>query len=116
MPVYEGTPDNVVGVVNTKDLFYPFSLRGTVALEDALYPALFLRPDADVAAALQLFRTQRKFLALVRDEAGTVLGLITMEDILEEIVGEIEDEHDRPTGLELKRAAPGAPPRGQGKE
>jgi CBS domain containing-hemolysin-like protein len=97
MPVYEGEPDNVVGIVNTKDLFYLFSLRGVVVLEDALYPPLFLRPDADVADALQLFRRQRKLMAVVRDEAGRVQGLITMEDILEEIVGDIEDEHDRPT-------------------
>jgi putative hemolysin len=88
-----------------------------VVLEEALYPPLFLKPDADVADALQLFRTERKFLALVRDEAGTVLGLITMEDILEEIVGDIEDEHDRPTPkLKLKRAATGtSSPKGQGK-
>jgi putative hemolysin len=116
MPVYEGTPDHVVGIVNTKDLFYLFSLRGVVVLEDALYPPLFLKPDADVADALQLFRAERRPLAVVRDEGGTVLGLITMEDILEEIVGDIEDEHDRPTArLKLKRAAPGAsPPRGPG--
>jgi CBS domain containing-hemolysin-like protein len=97
MPVYEGEPDNVVGIVNTKDLFYLFSLKGVVILEDALYSRLFLKPDADVADALQLFRTQRKLMAVVRDDEGRVQGLITMEDILEEIVGDIEDEHDRPT-------------------
>ncbi len=96
MPVYDGAVDNVVGVVNTKDLFYLFSLRGVAVLGDALYPPLFLRPDADVAEALELFRRERKQLAVVRDGGG-VRGLITMEDILEEIVGEIEDEHDRPT-------------------
>ena len=45
MPVYEGELDNIVGIVNTKDLFFLFSLRGVVVLEDALYPALFLKPD-----------------------------------------------------------------------
>jgi CBS domain containing-hemolysin-like protein len=49
MPVYEGELDNVVGIVNTKDLFYLFSQRGLVILEDALYPALFLKPDETVA-------------------------------------------------------------------
>jgi CBS domain containing-hemolysin-like protein len=97
MPVYDGEPDNVVGIVNTKDLFYLFSLRGVVVLADALYPPLFLPPHADVADALQLFRAQRKLMAVVRDDEGKVQGLITMEDILEEIVGDIEDEHDRPT-------------------
>jgi putative hemolysin len=96
MPVYEGELDNVVGIVNTKDLFYLFSLRGVVVLEDALYTPLFLGPDQDVAAALDLFRRSRRPMAVVRDEGGKVLGLITMEDVLEQIVGEIEDEHDRP--------------------
>jgi CBS domain containing-hemolysin-like protein len=110
MPVYDASPNNVVGIVNTKDLFYLFSLRGVVVLEDALYSPLFLEPDADVADALQLFRKQRKMMAVVR-EGGRVLGLITMEDILEEIVGDIEDEHDRPTPrLRLKREPVAAGP------
>jgi CBS domain containing-hemolysin-like protein len=95
MPVYEGEIDRIVGIVNTKDLFYLFSLRGFVVLEDALYPALFLKPDESVATALKLFKTSKRPMALVRDEEGQILGLITLEDILEEIVGDIEDEHDR---------------------
>jgi CBS domain containing-hemolysin-like protein len=97
MPVYEGDPDHIVGIVNTKDLFYLFSLQGVVVLQDALYPALFLRPDETMANALRLFRRAKRPMALVRDEEGHVLGLITLEDVLEEIVGDIEDEHDRPT-------------------
>src|SRR5581483_4752891 len=56
MPVYEGTLDNVVGIVNTKDLFYLFSLRGVVVLEDALYQAVYLKPDETVPNALRLFQ------------------------------------------------------------
>jgi CBS domain containing-hemolysin-like protein len=116
MPVYEGELDNIVGIVNTKDLFYLFSLKGVVVLQDALYPPLFLRPDESVAKALQLFKKAHRPMALVRDENGKILGLITLEDVLEEIVGDIEDEHDRPTpkvklrrGLLLPRpAAPAA--------
>jgi CBS domain containing-hemolysin-like protein len=96
MPVYEGTLDKIVGVVNTKDLFYLFSLRGIVLLEDALYPATFLPPDEDIASALRLLQRSRRPLALVRDDNDKILGLITLEDVLEEIVGDIEDEHDRP--------------------
>jgi CBS domain containing-hemolysin-like protein len=117
MPVYEGELDNIVGIVNTKDLFYLFSLRGVVVLQDALYPALFLPPDEPVAHALQLFKKAHRPMALVRDEGGKILGLITLEDVLEEIVGDIEDEHDRPTpkvklrrGLLLPRPPPGKPP------
>jgi CBS domain containing-hemolysin-like protein len=97
MPVYEGEIDNIVGIVNTKDLFFLFSLRGVVVLQDALYPALFLKPEESMANALRLFRKAHRPMALVRNDDGKVLGLITLEDVLEEIVGDIEDEHDRPT-------------------
>jgi CBS domain containing-hemolysin-like protein len=96
MPVYEKDLDNVVGIVNTKDLFYLFSLNGVVVLDDALYPATFLDPDETIANALRLFRRSRRPMALVRDDGGHILGLITLEDVVEEIVGDIEDEHDRP--------------------
>ncbi len=97
MPVYENQLDNIVGIVNTKDLFYLFSLQGVVVLQDAMYPPLFLKPDESIANALRLFRRARRPMALVRGETGVILGLITLEDVLEEIVGDIEDEHDRPT-------------------
>jgi putative hemolysin len=97
MPVYEANLDNIVGIVNTKDLFYLFSLQGVVILEDATYPALFLKPDENVAMALRLFRSAHRHMALVRDEDNKILGLITLEDVIEEIIGDIEDEHDRPT-------------------
>ncbi len=97
MPVYEGEIDNIVGIVNTKDLFFLFSLKGVVILQDALYPPLFLKPNESMANALRLFRQVRRPMALVRGEDDKILGLITLEDVLEEIVGDIEDEHDRPT-------------------
>ncbi len=97
MPVYEGELDHIVGIVNTKDLFFLFSLNGVVILQDALYPALFLKPDESIGNALRLFKKAKRPMALVRDEAGHILGLITLEDVLEEIVGDIEDEHDRPS-------------------
>jgi putative hemolysin len=97
MPVYLSDLDNIVGIVNTKDLFYLFSLRGVVVLEDAIYPALFLKPSETMDNALRLFRRSHRPMALVRDEDNKILGLITLEDVLEEIVGDIEDEHDRPT-------------------
>jgi len=96
MPVYDGDWNRVVGVVNTKDLFFLFSLRNVVVLEDALYPAQFLDPDERVSGALRLFRKSRRPMAVVRDQIGGVLGILTLEDVLEEIVGDIEDEHDEP--------------------
>jgi CBS domain containing-hemolysin-like protein len=110
MPVYDGTVDNVVGIVNTKDLFFLFSTSGVVVVEDALYPATFLDPDEPVANAFRLFRKSHRPMAVVRDPEGKVRGLITMEDVLEEIVGEIEDEHDvRVPKLKLARRRPPMP-------
>lgn len=108
MPVYDGTPDKIVGIVNTKDLFFLFSTSGAVVLEDALYPATFLDPDEPVSNAFRLFRKSHRPMAVVRDAAGVVHGLVTLEDVLEEIVGDIEDEHDVPVP-KLKLARRRAP-------
>jgi putative hemolysin len=112
MPVWDGDLDNIVGIVNTKDLFHLFSLRGLVILMDAMYPAIFVHPDQRVGWLLQTFRRERRQMAVVRDAQGRFLGIVTLEDILEEIVGEIEDEHDarRPApraGLSGEREAAG---------
>ena len=83
-----------------------------MVLEDAMYPPLFLKPDESVATALRLFRSAHRPMALVRDDNGKILGLITLEDVLEEIVGDIEDEHDRPTPkLVLRRRRSAVSPR-----
>jgi CBS domain containing-hemolysin-like protein len=94
MPVYDRDFDHIVGIINTKDLFYLFSLRGVVTLIDALYPPVRFPAKMSVALALREFRRQKKHLAVVSDEHGRSLGIITLEDVMEEIVGEIEDEHD----------------------
>ena len=94
LPVWEDELDNIVGIVNTKDLFHLFSLKGIVILMDAMYPALFVDPDQPVGKLLTAFKRSRRQMAVVRDHPGKFLGIVTLEDILEEIVGEIEDEHD----------------------
>ena len=94
LPVYQDNLDHIVGIVNTKDLFYLFSLEGIVILEDAIYPALFLQQDQPVTAALRLFKRERRPMAVVVDGAGKTCGILTLENVLEEIVGDIEDEHD----------------------
>jgi len=97
LPVYERSRENVVGILHTKDLFHVYARERVVILADAIRPVSFMRPDISVADALRQFRSGRRHLAVVRDTDGPVLGVCTLEDVLEEIVGEIEDEHDRPT-------------------
>jgi CBS domain containing-hemolysin-like protein len=97
IPVYEGTLDNVIGILHAKDLFHLYAKHRVVILRDALRESTEIRPDLSVADALRRFRHDRMHLAVVRDRGGPVLGVCTLEDVLEEIVGEIEDEHDVPT-------------------
>jgi len=93
-PVYDGTLDNIVGVLHAKDVFYLHSLSLLVILDDALRPHQEIAPDVSLADALRLFRRERRHLAVVRGAEGKVLGIITLEDVLEQIVGAIEDEQD----------------------
>jgi putative hemolysin len=97
LPVYSGNRDNVIGILHTKDLFHLFAKQRVVVLADAVRPVVEVHPDLPVVDALRLFRRGRKHLAIVREEDGPLLGVCTLEDVLEEIVGEIEDEHDVPT-------------------
>jgi putative hemolysin len=96
LPVYEGQLDNVVGIVNTKDLFFLIAQQGVFVLEDAIYPAIYLHSDEEVENALRLFRKAKRHMALVRDDDDRIVGLITLEDVLEEIIGDIEDGQDLP--------------------
>ncbi len=97
IPVYDGDLDNVVGILHAKDLFHIYAEYRVVILEDAVRPAFEIRPDLPVSDALRRFRAGRRHMAVVREKGGPLLGICTLEDVLEEIVGEIEDEHDRPT-------------------
>jgi CBS domain containing-hemolysin-like protein len=97
LPVYEGSLDHVVGILHTKDLFHLYASERLIMLSDAIRPASEVRADLPIVDALRQFRRGRRHLAIVRDDDGTVVGVCTLEDVLEEIVGEIEDEHDEPT-------------------
>src|SRR6202044_3150072 len=92
-PVYEGNRDNIIGVLLAKDLlrYYAedeFDVRGM------LRPAVFIPESKRLNVLLHDFRVNRNHLAVVVDEYGGVAGLITIEDVLEQIVGDIDDEHD----------------------
>jgi CBS domain containing-hemolysin-like protein len=97
-PVYRGSLDEVVGVLHVRDLFSALVDRGIagVQLEQLLRPAHIVPETKDLAALLTEFRRTNQHLAVVVDEYGELEGIVTLEDLLEEIVGEIEDEFDLP--------------------
>jgi CBS domain containing-hemolysin-like protein len=94
--VYDGGIDKVIGVLHAKDVFHLVARTRAVVLEDAIRPVFELPPNLPVLSALTRFRRARQHLAVVRAVDGPLLGVVTLEDVLEEIVGEIEDEHDAP--------------------
>lgn len=101
-PVFEGgDADKVVGYVNFKELvFFLQDKRQDENLDDILRPLRTIGPDEPANKLLRLFASDYVHMAIVRDEAGKTLGLVTLEDIIEELVGELEDEFDRlPHGI-----------------
>ena len=95
-PVYRETLDDIVGVLHIRDLFAAMHDRGIegVHLEQLLRPAYIVPETKDLASLLQEFRRTNNHFAVVVDEYGAMVGICTLEDLLEEIVGEIEDEFD----------------------
>jgi magnesium and cobalt transporter len=92
-PVYEGDPENIIGILLAKDLL-KLQRAPELNLRALLRPATFVPESKGLNDLLREFRGNRNHLAMVIDEFGRVAGLITIEDVLEEIVGEIEDEFD----------------------
>lgn len=94
VPVYEDSKDNVIGIVNLKDLFGYIGDKNAFSINDILRPPYFTYEYQKTAELMIQLRTQSLNIAVVLDEYGATAGLITLEDLLEEIVGEIRDEYD----------------------
>jgi putative hemolysin len=94
MPVYRGTIDNILGVVYTKDLLGLMEYRDLIILQDVIRPAFFVPETKKISQLMRELQHRKIHIAIVIDEFGGTSGIITMEDILEEIVGEIHDEYD----------------------
>ena len=98
LPVYSGTRDNIIGILHAKDLLEHL-LHGSKLEEPAssfMRDAFFVPETKNVLDLLQEFRTRKNHLAVILDEYGGTAGLVSIEDVLEVIVGDIEDEHDAP--------------------
>ena len=96
LPVYHDNIDNIIGVVHEKD-FYLAKLKKAATVEDLVVPTLYTTGTTQISQLLRTLREQHHHMAVVVDEYGGTEGIITLEDILEELVGEIWDEHDEVT-------------------
>lgn len=97
IPIYRENPDHILGILHAKDLLricagdssHPFTIQ------EYLNPPMLIQESKPITELLQDFQTKKNHMAMVVDEFGSVRGLITLEDVIEEIVGEIDDEHDQ---------------------
>lgn len=98
IPVWEGEVENIIGIIRAKDLwrivqYYPGDLN-SLKIRDLVSPPWFVPESTDLLEQLNAFQKRREHFGLVVDEYGALMGIVTLEDILEEIVGDITDEHD----------------------
>ncbi len=109
VPVYKGTLDHPQGLVLLKDLAlqHGFGASGRFSLKRLLRPILYAPPSMPTGVLLQKMQRDRVHMALVIDEYGGVDGLVTIEDLIETVIGEIEDEHDEDEGALWKEEKPG---------
>lgn len=110
IPVFDGTLDSPLGLVNLKDFALRYGFNGRADAFDLraiLRPLLYVPPSMPLAVLLQKMQAERTHMALVIDEYGGTDGLVTIEDLLETVVGDIEDEHDEEDPSNFVREKPG---------
>ncbi len=97
LPVYERSPDQIVGIVHLKDLIHVLMQRGGFTkfnLKDVMRVPIFVPETRSLSDLIDVFRAHNAHMAVVVDEHGSTTGVVTLEDVLEQVFGEIEDEHD----------------------
>lgn len=110
LPVYEGTLDQPVGMAHLKDIALALGFRGDVKdfdLKPLMRSLIYAPPSMPIGVMLQKMQTERIHMALVIDEYGGVDGLVTLEDLVEQVLGEIADEHDEQEGKLWREEKPG---------
>lgn len=108
LPVYEGTIDRVIGFLTVRDVITELAEHGDVAVGEVTRPAYFVPETMGALALLQELRRRRTHLAIVVDEHGSMSGIVTLEDLVEELVGEIFSEGDRPEADPIRREPDGS--------
>ena len=107
LPVYEGEFDNIIGMLHQKDVFLMLLRNEEKSLKELVRPIMFIPETMKLNQLLREFREQRMHIAMVINEYGSVTGLVTLEDVLEEIVGDISDEYE-PVTSKIVPLRPGA--------
>jgi CBS domain containing-hemolysin-like protein len=102
MPVFKDTIDNITGVIYAKDMISMMHHENLIVMQDIIRPPFFVNEDTRISRLLQDMQRHRVHLAIVLDEFGGTAGIVTLEDVLEEIVGEIQDEYDEETPWVVK--------------
>jgi putative hemolysin len=94
IPIFEGSDDDIVGIVHAKDLFLAMLRGKPVNISSLMRPALYVTENKSIDELLAEMRLSKSQMAVIKDEYGGTSGIVTIEDIIEELVGEIQDEHD----------------------
>jgi Mg2+/Co2+ transporter CorB len=112
IPVWQGSPDQIIGILHTKDLFKAVysspADRASIPIRSLLRDPWFVPETVTLKNQLKDFQQRQRHIALVVDEFGSVSGMVTLEDIVEEVLGEIEDEHDSPREKLVKKLKDGS--------
>lgn len=94
LPVYQGSIDNIIGILFAKDLITLMHHKNLIIIQDILHPVFFVQEGAMLKKLMRDMQSRRVHMAIVQDEFGGTAGLVTLEDIIEELVGNIQDEYD----------------------
>ncbi|MFH1189850.1 MAG: hemolysin family protein [Candidatus Omnitrophota bacterium] len=103
IPVYKDIPENIIGIINMKDLLMLSSNKDLVVLQDIVYPPTVVGGSKKVTELLKEFQKGHTHIAIVVDDQKKIQGIVTLEDLVEEIVGEIEDEYDVRVNISMPR-------------
>ncbi|KEJ88045.1 hemolysin family protein [Sulfitobacter donghicola] len=110
LPVFDGTLDTPIGMAHLKDLALRFGFNGkpkNFDLSEMIRPLVYVPPSMTIGVLLTKMQAERRHMALVIDEYGGVDGLVTIEDLIEQVIGQIEDEHDVDEGIYWSEEKPG---------